>query len=178
VATNIAFNFLESDPFHALLSKNQFPGSREYLANRICIPAFPGMTKWLSRGKTSHDWSHILSFSCMHAIHGVGSFMSFFYYFRLCVADVTKAPIFSFSSPACSPCSPSWTHRVPLLGGERQHPAAFCESSLLISCVWSPSDKETEAASSLSSTGLKIDNLNSIILSCSRDKISLIRDFY
>jgi hypothetical protein len=62
VSTNIAFYLLESDPFQVLLSKNQFPVSREFPGNRICIPAFPGniicipafpgMTKWLSRGNT------------------------------------------------------------------------------------------------------------------------------
>jgi hypothetical protein len=45
VTTNNAFYFLESDPFQVLLGKNQFPGFREFPGNRICIPAFPGMTK-------------------------------------------------------------------------------------------------------------------------------------
>jgi hypothetical protein len=54
VATNIAFFFLESDLFQFLLRKNQLPGSRDFPGNIICIYAFPGMTKWLSRGNTSH----------------------------------------------------------------------------------------------------------------------------
>jgi hypothetical protein len=55
VSTNIAFYFLEYeyDLFHVLLSKNQFPGSREFPGNIICIPAFPGMITWLSRGNTN-----------------------------------------------------------------------------------------------------------------------------
>jgi hypothetical protein len=37
--------FLESGLFHVLLSKNKFPGSREFPGNAIFIPAFPGMAK-------------------------------------------------------------------------------------------------------------------------------------
>jgi hypothetical protein len=55
MSTNIAFYFLESDFCKVILSKNQFPGFREFPVNRICIPAFPGMTKWLSRGNTSRN---------------------------------------------------------------------------------------------------------------------------
>jgi hypothetical protein len=53
VSTNIALYFLESDPFQVFLSKNQFPGSREFTGNIICIPDFTEMTKCLSRGNTS-----------------------------------------------------------------------------------------------------------------------------
>jgi hypothetical protein len=37
--------FLESGLFHVLLSKNQFPGSREFPGNAIFIPAFPELAK-------------------------------------------------------------------------------------------------------------------------------------
>jgi hypothetical protein len=39
------FGFLESGLSHVLLSKNQFPGSRDFPGNAIFIPAFPGMAK-------------------------------------------------------------------------------------------------------------------------------------
>jgi hypothetical protein len=53
VSTNIIFYFLESDLFQVLLSKNQFPGSRDFPGNELFIPTFPGMAKRLSCGKTS-----------------------------------------------------------------------------------------------------------------------------
>jgi hypothetical protein len=59
VSTNIAFNFVESDPFQVLCSKNQFPGSREFPANGICFPAFPRVTKWLSRGNTNQQCTRL-----------------------------------------------------------------------------------------------------------------------
>jgi hypothetical protein len=55
VSTKIKFYFLESDLFQVLLSKNPFPGSRDFPGNGLFIPAFPGMAKWLSRGNTTPD---------------------------------------------------------------------------------------------------------------------------
>jgi hypothetical protein len=68
VLTNIALWFLKSDPFQVLLSKNQFPGSREFPGNRICIPTFLGMTKWLSRGNTSRNLLIYLIKQTLHAL--------------------------------------------------------------------------------------------------------------
>jgi hypothetical protein len=49
--------------FQSCLSKNRFPGSRQFPENCIFIPAFPGMSKKFSRGNTTRPITKTSSFN-------------------------------------------------------------------------------------------------------------------